>query len=304
MDVRNQVRLRRQERMRQITERGQEPRQPLRYELREEPQPTELRNRKAVMLEEDHRLQDPEYAWKHRDSLRSLNSWSVRPDSGDDELSEPGPYRWMKPPTMRSIRSKVLISGILFGLIWSMFKLSSPWAEEGQRYITEAMTKDMNFAAVQAWYSTVFSGAPSMLPAFRGAQPLPEVERVSSELNAHFLPPVAGKIMEPFNNTVQVVRIVAEPNASVSAIAAGRVIESVSSVEPGGGSMIRIQHNQGYETLYSGVAGTKLQKNDWVQRGERLGAVVSTPGSSKGVLTFAIQKDDRYINPADVIPFD
>jgi stage IV sporulation protein FA len=293
--------------MRQITERGQEPRQQLRQqpreELREEPL-TEIRNRNAVIPEEDHRWQDPEYAWKHRDSLRSLNSWGIRPDSGDDELSEQGQYRWMKPPTMRSIRNKVLISGILFGLIWSMFKISSPWAEEGQRYITEAMTKDMNFAAVQAWYSTVFSGAPSMLPAFRGAQPLPEVERVSSELNTHFLPPAAGKITGPYSDAEHVVRIATEPNAGVSAIAAGRVIESVSSVEPGGGAMIRIQHNQGYETLYSGVVGTKLQKNDWVQRGERLGTVASTPGSNKGILTFAILKDDRYINPADVIPFD
>jgi stage IV sporulation protein FA len=297
MDVRNQVRLRRQERMRQIMEEKSE-RSANKLEIRPAASFPIITNRTA---DEDPRFQDPEFAWKHRDSLRSMYG-RLGATGEDSSESGRGGGGLLFAPSKRTIRNKLWISGALFATIWGMFQISAPWAEQGKRYVTLAMTEDMNYAAVQAWYAAAFQGMPSFLPAYGDKLSLEEAERVNSLLADYFLPPVAGKVAQPFTTDHEGIRIEARSSAPVAAVAAGRVIEVIQGADHT--ATIRIQHGQGYQTLYAGVDGSKLKKNDWVQRGERIGLVAASSASAAGGLYFSIQKDGRYINPVDVMPFD
>jgi stage IV sporulation protein FA len=289
MDVRNQVRLRRQERMRQIMEEKTVHPPAAKPDIRP---PAGLPSISQGAAEEDPRFQDPEFAWKHRDSLRSMYG-GISGELADNGSGGGSLFA----PTKRSIRSKLWISGTLFALVWGMFHISAPWAEQGKRYVTLAMTEDMNYAAVQAWYAATFQGLPSFLPAYGDSSGQQQVEKVNSLLADYFLPPVTGKISQPFTTDHEGVRIDARANSPVAAVAAGRISEVVQAAD--GTVKMIIQHGQGYQTLYSGIEGSKLKKNDWVQRGERLGHT----GSASG-LYFSIQKDGHFINPADVMPFD
>lgn len=44
--------------------------------------------------------------------------------------------------------------------------LHQPWALKAQDFVSDALNKDMDFAAAQVWYEEHFDGAPSFIPIF------------------------------------------------------------------------------------------------------------------------------------------
>jgi stage IV sporulation protein FA len=243
----------------------------------------------AVVPETSSRWDDPEYAWNHRFSRDK----SVYGGGGGPQADEP--RLQFGPPVRRGFWVRLGLCGLLFSGIWGMFRLPHPLAQLGKQYVTAALTEPMNMEALAAWYETHFRGMPSILPSFlREGE---ESMKVSSYGNRTYFAPAKGAIESPFSAGKQGVLIKTQEDAPVYAMDTGLV--TFAGVREGTGFTVEIQHPNGLKTVYGEVAECKLEVNDWIKGGEAIGkASKQTDG---GELYFAVQKEGRYVNPAEVV---
>lgn len=88
---------------------------------------------------------------------------------------------------------------------------------------------------------------------------------------------------------------------SVVAAAAGTVIES-GYMPDGYGYWVKLQHADGYQTIYGHFASSPLvKKGDTVGQGQKIGTAGSTGYSSGTHLHFSIVKDGTYLDPMTLI---
>lgn len=296
------------------------------------------------MAERDPRLEDPEYVWKlrekellaefgygEREGVYAPEGRSVAPDvfgsHADGGFSGPyadayggrhrvpggygreGAYAppshtsepWRFVPTKRSIALKLILSGILFGGVWGMFQLPHPWAQTGQKWVRYALTEDMEFAKVTAWYKETFSGAPSFLPTFRASKEQ-ESQKVVAKTTDGFVRPARGKLLEPFSTAHPWVVVQTADGAVVRALDTGRVV--YAGTREASGFTIVVQHASGYQSTYGLLQPSGLQQGDWLEAGESVGKVSQEPGQAFGRLYFSLTKELHAIDPADVVTFD
>lgn len=103
---------------------------------------------------------DPEFVWnqKYKREWGAAASWN--------ELEE----EWEEPSGTLLIRNfarkKMLISAILFGLVWGIFQVNHPLADEAKRFIRTSLTESKPFDKLAVWYDKTFQGAPSFIPRF------------------------------------------------------------------------------------------------------------------------------------------
>jgi stage IV sporulation protein FA len=208
---------------------------------------------------------------------------------------------WLRTPTTRRIRLKLIFSLILFAAIWGMFQLKEPWAVKGQKFVRTSFTKDIAFDAIAAWYQSNFSGAPSFIPSFHvpGGQ---DAAKVNAPGIKSFFTPVQGKLLTPFSTQHQAVTLQTQLNALISAIDTGRVI--FAGVREESGNTIIIQHAGGYQSIYGMLQQLKWAKNDWIKAGEVVGIASAQQAKTKGIVYLALMKDSEYLNPLDVISFE
>lgn len=244
----------------------------------------------------DERWQDPEFVWKQRELW--MRQWHAQPGSGqaldDDDDGERGrPWRFV--PTRRQLWAKLVLSAILFALVWAMFQTNLPWAASGQQLVRTAMTEDGQFPALSAWYRDNFSGYPSFIPAFpsRGG----EAAKVSARKTGSFLAPLDGDIAASYSSVHPWMAIRPGGSLTVTAADTGRV--TFAGIRGESGYTVVLQHAGGYETTYGHLQEGEWSKGDWVQAGDPLGSL--TAGSP---LYFAVAKDGSPVNPADVVAFD
>ncbi|MDF9844001.1 MULTISPECIES: M23 family metallopeptidase [unclassified Paenibacillus] len=227
---------------------------------------------------------DPEVLWK-----QNRGGWM-------DEGGDGG-----RPRFTAGLIRRTVASVLVFGAVWGIFLAREPWAVKAQAFITDALSNDMDFAAVQVWYETHFNGAPSFIPIF-GEDEVP-AEKVST---AHTLSaPLTGSILRSFADTLYGVEIMPESdssgNVTVKSVDTGRVL-SVSK-EAQGGIRIVIRHTGGLTAEYGHLSGTRLSADDWVESGDTVGWMQETE-SGAPLLFFAVMKDKTYIDPAEVVSFD
>ncbi|RKN83845.1 peptidoglycan DD-metalloendopeptidase family protein [Paenibacillus ginsengarvi] len=307
MEVKSNVRRRRMDRMKQIVTTGQEERfgggnradgqgsremerAPVSYESAEEGTPFRRQASEQRLLayrEED----DPEWAWKRQESQR----WRSLGGPG-------GGGNWeRKPPSIRSLWTKLGISAVLFAGIWGMFQVDHPLAERGQRWVTAALTEEYNFSGMAAWYERKFGGLPAILPALGGKRD-PEAQKVSSSSLKGMYTPVHGKIVEKLSDGELGITLRTVPEAKVVAIDTGRVVAVSDSADKG--TTVVLQHSGGLQSIYGWLQGTSLKTNDWVKGGETIGSVTTDAAGGAGKLYVAVKKEGEYVKPQEVIPFD
>ncbi|WP_025688054.1 M23 family metallopeptidase [Paenibacillus zanthoxyli] len=227
---------------------------------------------------------DPEKLWKERQ-----RNWD-----GEGERK--------KPRFLSGFIRRTMISGLLFGAVWGIFSVQQPWAYRAQNFISDGLSKDMDFSAARMWYERYFDGAPAFIPIFGNGE---DKARKASTLHK-LSPPIAGSIVRPFASTLKGVEIkpaADEPgSAVVKSIDMGRVL-SVSR-EADGGIRVTVQHSGGITAEYGHLNGTKLKADDWVQSGGTVGWMEETSASSPKLLYFAVMRDKAYIDPAEEIGFD
>jgi stage IV sporulation protein FA len=236
------------------------------------------------------KMEDPEFAWRQRYKQdRSLNG------SGSDMQEKNGLY----PPSLKTIWIKLLLSALIFAVIWGMFHIKLPWADKGRQLVVASLTQTMDVQAVAAWYAKKFGDSPSFIPSFRNRDGNPAV-KASTEKRTYFIP-VQGKIREPFDSSHSGIVLQTQADAPVYALDTGQVIFAGTKEDTG--FTVIIRHPLGLQSMYGRLSESRVEVNDWIKGGEPIGKV-SMEEASAGSLYFALIKEGRFINPRDVIPFD
>lgn len=249
------------------------------------------------------------------DSVPSFREWGADPGHEFSSASEPDPeVMWKRqrsswdgedgggPRFGAGFLRRTIASLLVFGAVWGIFAAREPWAVKPQNFITDVLSNDMDFAAVQVWYEQNFNGAPSFIPIF-GDQEVP-AEKVTADHDLSA--PLAGSIVRPFASSLKGIEIIPADGSSVSvtvkSVDTGRVL-SVSK-EAQGGIRITVRHTGNITAEYGHLSGTRLAVDDWVQGGDAVGWIQGTEDTQVPLLFFAIMKDKSYIDPAEVVSFD
>ncbi|MNR44805.1 Stage IV sporulation protein FA [compost metagenome] len=70
------------------------------------------------------------------------------------------------------------------------------------------------------------------------------------------------------------------------------------------GDNILIQHAGNVITVYGELSQSFVTVNDWVEAGDIIGKLPDAGSGGSSPLYFAVKRNDRYIDPLDVIPLD
>lgn len=286
VEVKSNVRQRRQERIKSIQNDGPDSIQPkVSLPVIEPPSPM------------DERWSDPEYVWKIRQ--RQWMEAAVRSSNRESDEGGAGGNRFV--PSGKTIWAKLLISIICFLLVGGLFKFEHPWAVQGRHWVSTALTEDMPFTVFAGWYERTFGGPPSFLPAFRGKKEQ-EAHKVNSPQLRHFTVPVQGTIISSFTETEPWIVVQTTGEAPVYAMDTGRV-EFAGYMEDTGYTIV-IRHANGLQSIYGYLKSNLWEVNDWIEGGELLGKTQPGTGRWPQQLYFAVKKEEESINPADVVAFE
>ncbi|MBD2870446.1 M23 family metallopeptidase [Paenibacillus arenilitoris] len=266
-----------------------------------------MHNRNEMNRHREDEL-DPEDAWK-----ANPNPWA-RWDEAHDAFRKSSFVKGQgeaghSPPVVKrskhSFRNqflwKLAIASLLFAGIWAMFRQDSEWAMQGRAIVTQALEDEIDFAAAAAWYKDHFAGAPSFIPIFRN-DPGPAVGADGTVKLPVVAPLANGVLVRTFAELLDGVELAGASEAEVVAVETGRVL--VLSEQANGGSTVVVQHANGRVTVYGKLAQTEVQENDWVEAGDPIGRLPKADGAEPSLLYFAVKQNDKYIDPAGVIPLD
>lgn len=249
---------------------------------------------------------DPELWWKEREKRRRSDAprWQgLEPlprtsrAPGDDRPHRGGGLAAL----LRGFGLRLIASALLFGAAWGWFELRLPGGEQSRDWLVTAVTQDMNFKAIEAWYDDNFAGAPSLF-SFRRNDP--DIREVAAILRPEQIsPPVRGRLIESFADNGDGVIVAAPASSSVVAVYTGRVVQIDTDARTG--VTVVVQHEGRIMTVYGRLVQASVRLNEWVETGRKLGEL-RTGGADGGEaeLYFAIQQNGRTLDPADVVAFD
>jgi stage IV sporulation protein FA len=250
---------------------------------------------------------DPEVAWKlNPNPWANWGEESEAPRRSFVRAADPTRYAPVDGPGGgysfgRSFIRKLAVALLVFGAIWGLFRLDEPWALQGQAFVKQALTDELDFAAAAAWYKEAFAGAPSFIPIFQNA-----AEEATSAEGTVKLPVVNplpdSSLVQTFAELLNGVELAGVSAQEVAAVETGRVQTTAGQAESG--LTVLIQHANGRVTIYGGLAETSVKTGDWVEAGEAIGRLPETEGNEPSLLYFAVKQNDLYVDPVGVIPFD
>lgn len=300
MDVKMNVKKRREKRIRQLTlgelAKGQAfGEADLQPAWRAEQTAGSQREQRLPQLEQRNQEEpDPELLWK-----RGQGRWNEVNDSGRENPDIPGHGR---PTYWTRLLLRIGISAVLFLSIWGMNRFEPEWAFPIRVFVAEALSTEMDLSAAEAWYEQMFGGAPSFIPIFQHTGE----KGVKVGSSAGFIAPIEGTLAGPFALSLKGVEIVPVSDSllgeQVKVVETGRVLSVNEDALTG--ITVTVQHAKGYESLYGRLKQALVGKGDWVEIGDSIGVLEGSGNSVPPTLYFALKKDGLYIDPADVIPLD
>jgi len=252
---------------------------------------------------------DPEVAWKKNagrnwnDRFGYTRTSGVQPAPPNDE-EESRWKLWMAPPTRKQLQLKLILCFVLYIGVVALFRLTdAPWADKSKAFIASSLNESFDFTTVAALYEQWFDGAPSFIPIFGHNDPV-EAKKVTGNAASPRFKPVSGAVAEPFASGSKGVVIATKAGAEVAAMDAG-LVSGVQTAQDGM-STVTIRHADQTESVYARLGAVYVKTNDWVKGGEPIGAVAAQNGKSGASpgLYLSIRKKGEYVNPADVIPLD
>ena len=118
-----------------------------------------------------------------------------------------------------------------------------------------------------------------------------------------FLPlfkPTIGKYSQGFSGKHAGVDIANKPGTSIYAAASGKVVYAkTDGWNTGYGRVIKIEHKDGYMTVYAHLNELYVKEGEYVRREEKIGAMGSTGLSSGPHLHFEIYKNGVKVDPKE-----
>ncbi|MGG3444272.1 peptidase M23 [Bacillus cereus] len=189
---------------------------------------------------------------------------------------------------------KVLLSAILVLSVAILFK-NAPSSFDGTRAVTEkAMQQEFQFATISKWYEKQF-GKPLVF-----FSPNEKKEKVIQQKD--YAIPASGKVMQGFQKNGQGVFVQTATNATVESVNEGVVVFAGKKEELG--NTVQIQHADGTESWYGNLNDMSVKLYDYVSKKQKIGTVNSDENNKNGKFYFAMKKNEKFIDPIQVISFD
>lgn len=251
---------------------------------------------------------DPELWWREKQrrmKYDDTNHWAgmrgLTPTSrAPDRRSAPGGGG--ASPWLRGFFARIVIAGVLLAGFYGWTKLELPGSAQARAWAVDTVTKDMDFQAVEAWYEETFGGSPSFLSFSRKDAETKEVAAALDRKDT--VVPVVGRIVQSYEQNGTGVQVAAPGGSDVVAVYAGRVLQ-VQEEQGDGGLTVLVEHPDRILSVYGHLASASVKENDWVEAGDKLGALPKAAGKGgESRLYFAVQQDGNKLNPTDVVPFD
>lgn len=223
----------------------------------------------------------------------AAGNWFVTPVTDHDRDTRWGGRRKSSPSGTFPARKwlvQVLFSLALVAAVWLIETSSHPRMTAVQYWVSEAVTRDMDFAAIQSWYERQFGSSPSFLPAFASGWFRPTAQAPDVEWQ-----PLSGTVVQVFSPQHQGIRLSNGENEMVNAVGTGWVVDV--GLRPGLGMTVVVQHPRGYQTWYAHLGDVLVAKEDWVYAGDAVGRA-----GPDGEWFFALRQQDAFVDPVAVLP--
>ncbi|QHS22902.1 M23 family metallopeptidase [Virgibacillus sp. MSP4-1] len=191
---------------------------------------------------------------------------------------------------------KALLAAIIFFSTAIILRVDSEAFQRPKAFLVNALTEEFPFARVQGWYRENL-GTP-----FAFMENKKNVEQAAGE-NGLILP-VNGVISQSFQQNGEGVLIEAgdTDNMEVTSMKAGSVVFAGNKRDTG--KTIVIQHADGTNSIYGHLNEMDVFQYQFVSRNEVIGSLDSQSSEGQPTLYFAIQEDQRFIDPVKVMQVD
>ncbi|MDM5190151.1 M23 family metallopeptidase [Bacillus sp. DX4.1] len=188
---------------------------------------------------------------------------------------------------------KFLLAAIFVLAVAILFK-NAPSSFDGARtVIKQVMEEEFQFAAVSKWYEGQFGKPLAFLPSSEKKQIVKQKD---------YAVPASGKVMQSFQTNGQGVFVQTAANAMVESVNEGIVIFAGKKEEFG--NTVEIQHADGTESWYGNLGETSVKLYDYVEKKQKVGTVATSTNEKNGKFYFAIKKNEKFIDPIQVISFE
>ena len=187
---------------------------------------------------------------------------------------------------------KMLLASILFITVAIVFRHPSEKLETARQKVTAGFEQELQFAYISNWYEETFGKPLAFLPSdINGTDP------IANHVSADYIIPIDGEVIETFTTNGNGIRLQAEVDDQASAIGDG--IVTFAGKKEGLGNTVVVQHVDKSESWYGELDSVNVRLSDRVSKGDKVGTVSGT-----GIIFFALKKENEYIDPNQVIPFE
>jgi stage IV sporulation protein FA len=196
---------------------------------------------------------------------------------------------------------RVMAAICLFLMTAILFQSSVPQAEGVKQFVKQSYEQEFQFAAIANWYENQFGRPLALIPVNQDVAQGDPTEQV--EL-AYALP-ASGTISQGFEHNGKGILVETGMNAEVEAVKGGQVVKvGTDESEENLGKTVTVKHYDGTESLYGMLDDVEVNLYDHIQAGFAIGTVSTNEEVEKGIFYFALKKDDKYINPSEVLSFE
>ncbi|SDQ46375.1 stage IV sporulation protein FA [Virgibacillus subterraneus] len=185
---------------------------------------------------------------------------------------------------------KGILSVMLFFGTALLFQTDAELLIGPKKWTGNALTEEFPFASVNQWYQETF-GAPMALA--------PNQNQNADEGQSLALP-VSGSVSESFQANGTGILIAPEKASNISSLREGVVIFAGNDKETD--KTVIVQHADNSKTIYGYLSAVDVHLYQFVNKNEDLGKF--TPSADNEMVYFAIEKDNEYVDPVQVIKVD
>lgn len=190
---------------------------------------------------------------------------------------------------------KVLASAILVLVIAIMFKQPQAVLDKPRQFVERSMEESFQFAAFTNWYENQFGDALALFPGTGS-------KSTNEQTDIQYAVPASSRVMENFETNGQGIMVETDVHAPVTAMNEGWVTFAGNKSDTG--TTVILQHVDGSYSWYGQLGSVDVKLFDLVPKGTEVGRTSASEDGTKGVFYFAIQKDDQFIDPTQVISFE
>src|SRR5699024_2326739 len=182
---------------------------------------------------------------------------------------------------------KATLSAMLFLTAAVLFQTDSELLSGPKEWAANNLTEEFPFARVNQWYQETF-GAPMALSS------------QSSDDGQALALPVNGSVSESFQANGTGIMLAPEKETDVSALQGGVVTFAGNDRELG--KTVIVQHADNSETVYGNLSSIDVHLYQFIDSGQKLG--IFSPDANNKSVYFAIEQNDTYVDPVQVIQVD